>query len=38
MAGRLRRHRMVQPSLGWYEGIRLLVAVNPVGVIIGFGF
>ena len=26
-------------SLGWYEGFRLLVAVNPAGVIItGFGF
>jgi hypothetical protein len=25
-------------SLGWYEGFRLLVAVNPVGVITGFGF
>jgi Transposase DDE domain len=24
--------------LGWYEGFRLLVAVNPVGVITGFGF
>jgi hypothetical protein len=25
-------------SLGWYEGFCLLVAVNPVGVITGFGF
>jgi hypothetical protein len=25
-------------SLGWYEGFRLLVAVNPVGMITGFGF
>jgi hypothetical protein len=25
-------------SLGWYEGFRLLVAVNPVGAITGFGF
>jgi hypothetical protein len=25
-------------SLGWYEGFRLLVAINPVGVITGFGF
>lgn len=25
-------------SLGWYEGFRLLVAVNPAGVITGFGF
>jgi hypothetical protein len=25
-------------SLGWYEGFRLLVAVNPTGVITGFGF
>jgi hypothetical protein len=24
--------------LGWYEGFRLLMAVNPVGVITGFGF
>ena len=24
--------------LGWYEGFRLLMAVNPVGVIRGFGF
>jgi hypothetical protein len=24
--------------LGWYEGFRLLVAVDPVGVITGFGF
>jgi hypothetical protein len=24
--------------LGWYEGFRLLVAVNPVGVVTGFGF
>jgi hypothetical protein len=24
--------------LGWYEGFHLLVAVNPVGVITGFGF
>ena len=25
-------------SLGWYEGFRLLVAINPSGVITGFGF
>jgi hypothetical protein len=25
-------------SLGWYEGFRLLVAINPAGVITGFGF
>jgi hypothetical protein len=25
-------------SLGWYDGFRLLVAINPVGVITGFGF
>ncbi|MCA1740820.1 MAG: transposase [Actinobacteria bacterium] len=25
-------------SLGWYEGFRLLVAVNSVGMITGFGF
>src|SRR5215217_4492330 len=25
-------------SLGWYEGFRLLLAVNPTGVITGFGF
>ena len=24
--------------LGWYEGFRLLVAVNPAGVVTGFGF
>jgi hypothetical protein len=24
--------------LGWYEGFRLLVAVDPVGIITGFGF
>jgi hypothetical protein len=24
--------------LGWYEGFHLLLAVNPVGVITGFGF
>jgi hypothetical protein len=24
--------------LGWYEGFRLLLAVNPVGVVTGFGF
>jgi Transposase DDE domain len=24
--------------LGWYEGLHLLLAVNPVGVITGFGF
>ena len=24
--------------LGWYEGVHLLMAVNPVGVITGFGF
>jgi hypothetical protein len=24
--------------LGWYEGVHLLLAVNPVGVITGFGF
>ena len=24
--------------LGWYEGFRLLMAVNPVGIITGFGF
>jgi hypothetical protein len=23
--------------LGWYEGVHLLLAVNPVGVITGFG-
>jgi hypothetical protein len=37
MAGRLRRHRVVQQIMGWYEGFRLLVAVNPTGVITGFG-
>jgi hypothetical protein len=25
-------------GLGWYEGFRLLVAVNPAGMITGFGF
>jgi hypothetical protein len=25
-------------SLGWYEGFRLLIAVNPKGVVTGFGF
>jgi hypothetical protein len=25
-------------SLGWYEGFRLLVAVDPTGIITGFGF
>ena len=25
-------------SLGWYEGFRLLTAVDPTGVITGFGF
>jgi hypothetical protein len=25
-------------SLGWYEGLRLLVAINPAGVITGLGF
>ena len=25
-------------SIGWYEGFRLLLAVNPTGVITGFGF
>jgi len=25
-------------GLGWYEGFRLLVALNPTGVITGFGF
>jgi hypothetical protein len=25
-------------SLGWYEGLRLLVATDPTGVITGFGF
>ena len=25
-------------SLGWYEGFRLLVAVDPTGVVTGFGF
>ena len=25
-------------ALGWYEGFRLVVAVNPAGVITGFGF
>jgi hypothetical protein len=24
--------------LGWYKGFRLLVAVNPAGVVTGFGF
>lgn len=24
--------------LGWFEGFRLLIAVNPIGVITGFGF
>jgi hypothetical protein len=24
--------------VGWYEGFRLLVAINPAGVITGFGF
>src|SRR3712207_7972600 len=38
MASRLRRHWMEHNRLGWYEGFRLLMAVNPVGVITGFGF
>jgi Transposase DDE domain len=25
-------------SLGWYEGFRLLVATDPTGVVMGFGF
>ena len=32
------RHRMVQQSLGWYEGFSLLTATDPTGVITGFGF
>jgi len=24
--------------LGWYEGFHLLMSVNPLGVITGFGF
>jgi hypothetical protein len=38
MAGRLRLHIGWSNRLGWYEGFRLLVAVNPVGVVTGFGF
>ena len=37
MAGGLRRRRVVN-SLGWYEGFRLLAAVDPTGVVTGFGF
>ena len=37
MAGRLRLHIGWSNTLGWYEGLRLLVAVNPTGVITGFG-
>jgi hypothetical protein len=34
------QHRMEQPSLGWYEraSASLIMAVNPVGVVTGFGF
>src|SRR5687768_14430395 len=32
------RHRMVQQSLGWYEGFSVLTATDPTGVITGFGF
>src|ERR671933_836307 len=38
MAGRLRLHIGWSNSLGWYEGSPLLVAVDPTGVISGFGF
>ena len=38
MAGRLRLHVGWSNSLGCYEGFRLLVAVDPTGVITGFGF
>jgi hypothetical protein len=38
MAGRLRLHIGWSNSLGWYEGFRLLVAVDPSGVITGFCF
>ena len=38
MAGRLRLHIGWSNSLGCYEGFRLLVAVDPTGVITGFGF
>jgi hypothetical protein len=38
MAGRPRRHRMEQSPGMVREGFRLLMAVNPVGVITGFGF
>jgi hypothetical protein len=38
MAGRPLRHRMVQQIMGCYEGFRLLVGINPAGVITGFGF
>ena len=34
----LERHIGWSNRLGWYEGFRLLVAVDPVGVITGFGF
>jgi len=27
----------VKQSAGWYEGFHLLLAVNPVGVMTGFG-
>ena len=38
MAGRLRLHIGWSNRLGWYEGFRLLMAVNQVGVVTGFGF
>ena len=38
MARRVCRHVGWSNSLGWYEGFRLLTAVDPTGVITGFGF
>jgi hypothetical protein len=38
MAGRLRRHWMEQSPGICAEGFRVLMALNPVGVITGFGF
>ncbi len=38
MAGRFCLHIGWSNHLGWYEGFCLLVAVDPTGVITGFGF
>jgi hypothetical protein len=38
LAGRLYADIGWSNSLGWYEGFRLLAAVNPYGVITGFCF